>query len=224
MNAIKIAWNGRSYNSLIIKDYKVKINIEEYPFSIELDQCKECGKWCSEDEGLYGDGYCDYCATMCFHCELYFNHHDMLRVSDSEMVCTECGEKHHPNLLKYNKAIDDVSDIRVEKGDVRVILEYIGEGEKPGGYTGSEDDIPYMRFCISQKEYVEDGVDHPDWNWVEVDDGSCLTRIPVLTPALTLVELAGIILDKVFDYVVDEEECVRDIAQELSRINGSEIV
>ncbi len=60
---------------------------------IELDECLGCGKWCSEDEGLYGDGYCDGCAEMCCGCQCYFNRKDMTLVGDEVYVCNECKDK-----------------------------------------------------------------------------------------------------------------------------------
>ena len=49
------------------------------------------------------------------------------------------------NNEKYQKAIDDLVETHVQEGDIRVTLEYLGEG-LGGDYTGEEDDVPLMRF------------------------------------------------------------------------------
>jgi hypothetical protein len=90
---ILIEWNGKSYKATVIDDYKVKIpNVKEPECPIELDRCKECGEWKSEDEELYGDGYCTHCATICPECNLYFNYKEMILDGD-EYICKSCNAK-----------------------------------------------------------------------------------------------------------------------------------
>jgi hypothetical protein len=95
MLKIKITWNGVIYDAKVISDYKVEILDTDINQTIELDQCKHCGVWLSEEEGCYGDGYCDGCAAMCIHCELYHNAADMIppEKDGEEYVCKECDSK-----------------------------------------------------------------------------------------------------------------------------------
>ncbi|KKM17440.1 hypothetical protein LCGC14_1675800, partial [marine sediment metagenome] len=58
----------------------------------------------------------------------------MIKISDSEMACTECCEKEQPNFYKYQMAINSFDEIEVISGDFQVRMEYIGEG-KSGDYT-----------------------------------------------------------------------------------------
>ena len=221
---ILIIYNEKPVIATLIEDYKVSISQEDAGIAgmvvgndpIELDQCQTCGKWCSLDDDLYGDGYCAGCACMCFHCEQYFNGMDMYKISDTESCCTDCYDKHYPNLKKYVKAIRDLEDIDIEKRDVRVSVEYIGEG-KSGDYTKEENDIPLMRFYILKKEYVSggNGTDHPDWNWVEVDNGSCCTQIPVDTPNDLLNKFAQIVLERVVEYIKDNDS-IKHLSEEFS--------
>ena len=88
-----IVWNEKKYLAKILEDYKIAISIDGR--DVPLDQCKECGVWKSEDEELYGDGFCDKCAALCIHCELYFNAKDMIppEKDGEEYVCTSCNNK-----------------------------------------------------------------------------------------------------------------------------------
>ena len=117
---IIIEYFNRLYKVKVIGDYKVSMPLRNFPFQdhfskediqIELEQCKECGKWCSEDDELYGDGYCDGCAQLCFDCELYYNSKDMhiicneemaSTVSNKEMICTKCHKLRFPNNYKLD--------------------------------------------------------------------------------------------------------------------------
>jgi len=75
---IKVNWNDEIYEAAIVDNYMVRIlDPEDKYLFIELSQCKECGVWKSEDEELYGDGYCTKCAEMCIDCELYYNRKKM---------------------------------------------------------------------------------------------------------------------------------------------------
>jgi hypothetical protein len=96
---ILINYNGNMIRAIVIDDYKVSVSSKDvgltdriHEIAIELDQCKECGQWKSEDEELYGDGYCTRCATMCETCQRYFNSQDIL-FKDRWYICEECNEK-----------------------------------------------------------------------------------------------------------------------------------
>jgi len=63
---IKIDYLNKSYLATVVSDYTVTIDILGEPDNlILLNQCKECGKWVSEDDELYGSGYCPLCCTYC---------------------------------------------------------------------------------------------------------------------------------------------------------------
>lgn len=87
---IKIQYQGRTYLAIVIDDYKVKIDFEELG-EIELTQCRECGEWCSEDDELYGDGYCDNCSAYCEKCDSYYKKSDMAQMADN--MCIDCLRK-----------------------------------------------------------------------------------------------------------------------------------
>ena len=126
------------------------------------------------------------------------------------------------NNEKYQKAIDECFDIEVQRGDIKVSFEYIGEGYC-GDYTGEEDDVPFMRFYTWQKEYVDDpdtGIDHPDWNWKEVEDGSYCTQVPVDTPKETLEKMAWAILDRM-EEAIKECDSVKKTGEECSWVDES---
>jgi hypothetical protein len=225
MKKILITYNDKLCEALIVRDFKVAIcpedetdpngvrmfvaDKEKSVFCIELDQCRDCGTWCSEDDEFYGDGYCTKCCDMCSECQQYKSNKGMT-IINGERVCKDCIDAYKntcPNSYKYHKAIDECPYGEAIDGDLKVQFEYIGEGSS-GDYTGEEDDIPYMRFYTYKKEYVEDGqgIDHPDWNWVEMEDGSFCTYVDVLTPNETLNKLAKAVLDKIKEVVECDDD------------------
>ena len=98
---IKIEYKGKICQAVVIDNYKVSISSEDAGCqnlindkTIELDQCLKCGVWCSEDEELYGDGYCTKCAQICSDCQLYFYYKDMTKKVNGIYLCSKCnGEK-----------------------------------------------------------------------------------------------------------------------------------
>ena len=107
MKKIKIEYHGKMVEALIVRDYKATISPEDAGEDtfvvqmfvaqeeksidcIELDQCKNCGVWCSEDEEMYGDGYCTDCAEICDDCQRYFGPEDIVRVNKTWYSCKEC--------------------------------------------------------------------------------------------------------------------------------------
>ena len=120
---------------------------------------------------------------------------------------------------KYQKIIDNFDDVEAQEGDVKVVFTYIGEG-RIGDYDieENEDDKPMLRFDIFKKEYVEDGIDHPDWNWEEVIGGSYCTSVRIDTPKEILEKMAQYILDNVKDNI-KKNKSIKHIGQELSWID-----
>ena len=98
---ILIKYHGKTIPAIVIDDYKVTISQEEAGVAgkladeyepVELEQCRNCGTWCSEDDELYEDGYCDRCAAICEECQLYFYYENMIKVSDG-YICKKCHVK-----------------------------------------------------------------------------------------------------------------------------------
>ena len=100
---ILITYQDQIVKAVVISDYKVGLSQEdvaEYRGKladkdalIELDQCRECGEWKSEDEELYGAGYCGSCSQICNECQLYFGYKNMIKVGDGEYICKKCNVK-----------------------------------------------------------------------------------------------------------------------------------
>jgi hypothetical protein len=97
---ILIEYHNKKILATITGDYKVTVSQKDAGLKdvladddpIALDQCKECRVWKSEDEELYGDGYCTNCATICSECQCYFNHKEMIPDGD-EYICKSCDAK-----------------------------------------------------------------------------------------------------------------------------------
>lgn len=234
---VKILYHDKTISANVIKDFKVNISqedagckgqLEDEYCQIELDQCQKCGVWLSEDEEMYeakdsGIMYCSPCTQMCNGCEYNFCIDDVTAIPDEKIrhipdyFCPDCHKKQLPNNYKYKKALDDLDDIEAIKGDVKVTLQYIGEG-KSGDYTGEEDDIPLIRFSVNKKEpanYSYPGAEHPDWDWCEVENSSYCTQIPVDTSKEELEKIASFILDKVEESVTIGDG-IKRLCEELS--------
>lgn len=84
-------------------------------------------------------------------------------------------------------------------GDVKVVWEAIGEG-RSGEYNEDDpDDVELLRFSVYRKSIDPNN----PWNdWIEVDNASYCTQIPVDTPVETLTLLLARIFNEVYDYVV----------------------
>jgi hypothetical protein len=126
--------------------------------------------------------------------------------------------------IDYSKVIDDFDEVEASSGDVKIVLEYIGEGTSGDYNSLDKNDIPLLRFTTFKKEYVSQkgtGTDHPDWNWEEVDGGSYCTQIPINTPKDKIQELAITICSKMKKAIKDEN--VGETGEELSWISDKEI-
>jgi len=101
MKTMIIKYQGKHMTATIVGDYKVTISqkmagvagkLANDTVSIELDQCRRCGVWCSQDEELYGDGYCTECAEPCNDCDRNFCSDDLHFTKDGNL-CKECLKK-----------------------------------------------------------------------------------------------------------------------------------
>ena len=208
---ILIKWNDKKYLAKVLQNYKVAVSIGGQ--DVTLDQCKCCGVWTSEDEELYGDGYCASCCAMCIDCQQYKPREQMAQFAEPGSICKECQSK------RYQKLIDDFDDVEAQEGDVKVVFTYIGEGIV-GDYGESENDIPHLRFDIFEKSYVRnsDGIEHPDWDWLKVESGSYCTAVPIDTPKEIVEKMAKYILDEVKDNIAANRS-IRHTAAALSYID-----
>ena len=82
----------------IVSDYTVDLiqDIGNFSYKIRLNQCKHCGVWCSEDDELYGDGFCYECSQICFHCNNYFLFKTMT-MDTGNWECSDCHKKLRPS-------------------------------------------------------------------------------------------------------------------------------
>jgi len=90
---ILITYNDDKLLAKVTADHEVMLlGVEnEELIDVKLDQCKGCGVWVSEDEELYGDGYCTKCASMCYDCEQYFHYKDMIPIGGKAVLhCKKC--------------------------------------------------------------------------------------------------------------------------------------
>jgi hypothetical protein len=106
------------------------------------------------------------------------------------------------------KMIEDVSPCELVQDEVRIVWYYIGEG-KCGEYNPDDPtDVPLYRFYV---EKFEDG------EWVDVEDASYCTQVPLDTPDATLHKLLHILMDH-FYYDVVEGNSVKKIGERMSWI------
>jgi hypothetical protein len=99
-------------------------------------------------------------------------------------------------------------------GDVKVVWEAIGEGVSGEYDPDDPQDVELLRFSVYRK-----GIDSTNpWNdWIEVDDASYCTQVPVDTPVETLTVLLARIFNEVYDYV-QAGESIKKICERLSWI------
>jgi len=101
---ILVEYDGKMVRGEVIGEYAVNVSMEIGPVkaAIRLDQCRNCGVWKDEDNELYGDGFCEQCAEMCFECESYHNIDVMSPIDDGEydtadeytaFLCPKCEAK-----------------------------------------------------------------------------------------------------------------------------------
>ncbi len=109
---IIIEYKGEKVKAVVLStddDYAAEIIVDDFRTLFHVDQCRHCGLWCSEDDELYGDGYCTHCAVMCGGCQNYFCHTDMIKDKDAELglICKEC------HLKEAKKLWGELTDIPI---------------------------------------------------------------------------------------------------------------
>jgi len=121
---LRIKYQDEMYDVEVLGDYRVVIKDYNTSFyqqegdakiNLTLDQCRHCGEWKSEDEELYGEGFCSKCSAMCFECEGYFNYVDMIppdiEAGQEEPVCKEC------NLKMAKKLWAEFGDVPIDENE-----------------------------------------------------------------------------------------------------------
>lgn len=109
------------------------------------------------------------------------------------------------NLLEWldNADPDDMYDTGTT---IKITWEYIGEG-MDGDYNPDDpNDVKLLRFYICKEDI--DG-------WIEVDDGSFCTRMPIDTPRHLLAHGLKCIWEAVQD-ALNADESIRKICEEIS--------
>lgn len=94
---------------------------------------------------------------------------------------------------------------------VKVELEWIGEGLDGDYNDGNWNDVPLLRFTVYKK--VND-------HWETIDDASYCTQLPATITVERASEAAGYILNRVEDTVL-EGGSIKKICEELSWIDTS---
>ncbi len=192
-----VEYHGRIIEAWVIGDHKVSItqfdaevHLDDTNIRIELDQCMKCGKWASEDEEIYGDGYCADCSVMCDTCQQYKPIDEMMKFKTINCnQCVSCNQIH-----KFENFAAPTVEVG-RSGDVKVVLEYIGEGSN-GDFQNDGIDIPLMRMSVAKKER-----DGSEFSWVDVDNSSYCTQIHADMDEILMNDFCKIIVDRVYDDV-----------------------
>jgi hypothetical protein len=104
-------------------------------------------------------------------------------------------------------------------GDVKVVLEAIGEG-RSGEYNEDDpEDIELLRFTVYRKNPDHPTINTPwEWDaWEQVEDASYCTQVPVDTPAEILSLSLARIFNEVYSYV-EAGQSIKKICELLSWI------
>jgi len=108
--------------------------------------------------------------------------------------------------------LDGIStvDLELVRGNRKVVWEYIDEGWSGEYNPNDPNDTPLLRFsCYEYRGGEGFKVEEP-LDWVQMDDASYCTRMPVGTPVRILAQAAAIILEAV------EDVCYKKRLEELS--------
>jgi hypothetical protein len=122
--------------------------------------------------------------------------------------------------LSVHKGADEAfQEITVERENVRLVLENLGEGNS-GDYDPDDDeDCPLARFSIYVKagSVVDTSRLEPanDDGWCPVQDGSCCTQIDLRLPQEALQTLADGLLDKIFN-LASTGRPIKNLGEKLS--------
>ncbi len=131
---------------------------------------------------------------MCTTCEQYKPMEEMMKFKTIDCnQCVSCNQIH-----KFKNFAAPVAE--VGRNDIKVMLEYIGEGSN-GDFINDGIDKPLMRMSVAKKQPCNDGREHPDWDWVDVDNSSYCTQIPVDMDEMLMNDFCKIVVDLVYEPV-----------------------
>ncbi len=92
------------------------------------------------------------------------------------------------------KEIDPVH-LELIRDDIKVELEYIGEGWD-GDYDPSDpEDEPLLRFTV----LIKSDDTHLDYDWVQIDDASYCTRLPATLSEAKQRRVLELLMNEVYD-------------------------
>lgn len=83
-------------------------------------------------------------------------------------------------------------DITATRRNVKVTLEWIGEGQDGDYRPEDEEDYPHLRFTVAKRENGE---------WIDVDDASYCTLLDARSDRRRLANTASFLLDEVEEQV-----------------------
>lgn len=121
--------------------------------------------------------------------------------------------KHQRGVIDRENYEAWFTEMQLIEDGVLVLWEYIDEGADGDWDPENPDDTPLLRFSVHQPD-PEELVD-PGWPWVQVDDGSWCTNMPVDTDTMLLGRALHYILSQVGD-AVRAGESIDRVSQELS--------
>lgn len=126
-------------------------------------------------------------------------------------------------------------DVLVEDGNVRVSLEWVGEGQEGDFQEDDPNDVRLFRFTVFRHYepneemasfFLDDesplGTYPNDSGWRPVSGGSCCTQIPCQIPLEKAEKAAKHILEQVKSWVADQYRC-KTVFEELSWMDEKSI-
>ncbi len=110
--------------------------------------------------------------------------------------------------MDYQKAIDNFYPVEIIDRDVKIEMDYIGEGLSGDYQKDDPDDMPLLRFTVFQKELTE-------ITWKEVEEASYCTNVPVNTSRGHLVYMLENIMICIAEDIRNEKS-IKKKCQEFS--------
>jgi len=111
------------------------------------------------------------------------------------------------------KPFECFNDIVVERKNVRVTLEWIGEGMDGDYHPEDEEDYPHLRFTVAKYENGE---------WMDIDDASYCTLLNARADRAVLRYAAEFLLNEV-EELVNSGTSIKKLCERLSWIGENSI-
>ena len=124
----------------------------------------------------------------------------------------------------------DFDDIEVTKDNIRVTLEWIGEGYCGQYNPENPTDEPLIRFYVEKKSLIFDPTQINNLHtscflygdWEDIEDASYCTQLSVFTAKDKLQKIAELILDRVYSDVVADRS-IKKLCERLSWITAYDL-